>query len=128
MNNEPSEIETLHPLEVRALAAIDDEQPFDLRRCAAVLTEHPEQAHQVMSWLHNRGYAEIASQAVTVEYELTERGERSARDGLLEERILSLLERKRRPNHTADCRRTQRRAGRDWKRSRQAGAQRRGAV
>lgn len=86
-----SEIETLHPLEIRVLVKIGEGEVFDLPRCMEALSENPEQAHQVVSWLHDRGYTEIEAERVAVQYDLTERGLENARNGLVEERILRLL-------------------------------------
>lgn len=91
MNNTPNEIETLHPLEVLVLTAIDSKVIFDLSRCMEILIDNPGQAHQVVSWLSERGYIEVESQRVVVQYDLTERGAASVQNGLPEERILQLL-------------------------------------
>lgn len=90
-SSETPETETLHPLEVRILSAIDSAEVFTLQRCMEVLTDNPGQAHQVVSWLRDRGYAQIESHTVATQYELTERGRDEERDGLLEERVVVYL-------------------------------------
>ena len=85
-------VEHLHPLEVRVLRGAAPAAPFTAADLIAGADLNLGQCNQAFSWLLDKGLIAEHARVPALRYELTALGEQYRRDGLPEERILTLLE------------------------------------
>lgn len=86
-----SDIKQLHPLEVKVLLAFAYGDRVDASALVEKLGFKEGHANQAFSWLMTKGLLEEVSRKSVISYEITKIGKAYAKDGTIEERILTLL-------------------------------------
>ena len=84
-------IKNLHPLEIKVLLKYSDKDELTSEKLINELSYKEGHANQAFSWLDGKGLLKEVGRVAYTFYEITEMGKSLAKDGTVEERVVSLL-------------------------------------
>lgn len=84
-------IKNLHPLEIRVLLKYSDKDELTSEKLIKELDYKEGHANQAFSWLGGKELLKEADRVAHTYYEITDMGKALAKDGTVEERVVSLL-------------------------------------
>ena len=85
------DIKSLHPLEIKVLRVSDENTLLNMDSLEKMLSFTTGHANQALSWLFAKGFITEKEKKVNIFYELTDSGNVAYKEGLVSERIVSLL-------------------------------------
>ncbi|AFI31298.1 hypothetical protein Q7M_519 [Borrelia crocidurae str. Achema] len=85
---------TLHPLELRVILNYKEEDSVFALRLSKDLNYNEGQSNKVVEWLLSKGILKETFRKLNVFYRLTEKGVDAFNNGLIEERIVTLVSQK----------------------------------
>lgn len=84
-------IKNLHPLEIKVLLTYSDKDELTSEKLIKELNYKEGHANQAFSWLGGKELVKEVGRVAHTFYEITETGKNLAKDGTIEERVVSLL-------------------------------------
>jgi phenylalanyl-tRNA synthetase alpha chain len=87
----PALIKNLHPLEIKVLLKYGQKDDLTVERLTKELGYKEGHANQAFSWLAGKNLLNVASRTPHTFYEITELGRSYAKNGTVEERMVSYL-------------------------------------
>lgn len=90
----PIDIKSLHPLEIKVLRVSDEKTELNMDFLEKNLSFSVGHANQALSWLFAKGLIEEKEKSTVISYELTPNGQFALKNGLVAERIVTLLKEK----------------------------------
>ncbi|AJW73313.1 phenylalanine--tRNA ligase subunit alpha [Borrelia hermsii] len=94
MENKFEVVKTLHPLEIKVILNYKEGDDIFALRLAADLLYNEGQSNKTIEWLVSKGILRETFRKLNVFYRLTEKGIDALDNGLIEEKIISLVSRK----------------------------------
>ena len=91
MTDIPALIKNLHPLEIKVLLKYGQKDDLTVERLTKELGYKEGHANQAFSWLSGKNLLNVASRTPHTFYEITELGRSYAKNGTVEERMVSYL-------------------------------------